>query len=129
MRLASPRPNIEPDVEAIGPAEHRKPLLQCIDPGLTFSIVLCERLQHGDPPHLIGLLRARRERPRRGCAAEQRDEVAPLHSSTSSARPDSGSGMVRPSVLAVLRLMANSTFTACWTGSSEGLAPFRIFPT
>jgi hypothetical protein len=49
------------------------------------------------------LLRARRERPRRGHAAEQRDEVAPFHSITSSARPDSGSGTVMPSVLAVLR--------------------------
>ena len=32
------------------------------------------------------LLRARRERPRRRRAAEQRDELAPLHSITSSAR-------------------------------------------
>src|SRR5262249_14490591 len=35
------------------------------------------------------LLRARRERPR-GCATEQRDELAPLHSITSSARSHSG---------------------------------------
>jgi hypothetical protein len=33
--LTAGPPNIEPD-EAIGPAEHRKPLLQCVDPGLTF---------------------------------------------------------------------------------------------
>src|SRR5262249_30630443 len=32
--------------------------------------------QHPDSPHPVGLLRARRERPRRR-AAEQRDEVAP----------------------------------------------------
>jgi hypothetical protein len=34
--LTAGPPNIEPDVEAIGPAEHRKPLLQCVDPELTF---------------------------------------------------------------------------------------------
>src|SRR3989454_11941070 len=33
-----------------------------------------------------------------------------LHSSTSSARPSNGSGMVRPSALAVLRLMTSSAF-------------------
>src|SRR5215813_8748749 len=32
------------------------------------------------------------------------------YSITSSARPSSGSGMVRPSVLAILRLMTSSTF-------------------
>src|SRR5205814_9186243 len=35
-----------------------------------------------------------------------------IHSINSSARPDRGSGMVMPSVLAVLRLMTSSTFTA-----------------
>ena len=35
------------------------------------------------------LLRARRERPRHRRAAEQRDEFAPLHSITSSARASS----------------------------------------
>src|SRR5216684_8730984 len=36
--------------------------------------------QHADPPHPLGLLHARRERPR-GCrrAAEERDELAPSH--------------------------------------------------
>src|SRR5262245_27533831 len=51
------------------------------------------------------LLRARRERPRRRCAAEQRDEFAALHSITSSARTRNVSGMVSPSALAVVRLM------------------------
>src|SRR5262249_22766056 len=49
------------------------------------------------------LLRSRRERPR--CrAAEQRDELAPSHSITSSARASSVAGTSRPSALAVLRL-------------------------
>jgi hypothetical protein len=43
------------------------------------------------------LLRARRERPRCCGAAEQRDELAPYHSITSSARASSVGGTVRPS--------------------------------
>ena len=49
------------------------------------------------------------ERPR--CrAAEQRDELAPLHSITSSARASSVGGKVTPSALAALGLMTSSTF-------------------
>jgi hypothetical protein len=45
-----------------------------------------------DTQHLWLLLRARRERPHSRCAAEQRDERAPLHSITSSARASSVGG-------------------------------------
>ena len=62
-------------------------------------------------------------------AAEQRDELAPPHSISSSARPESGSGTVMPSVLAVLRLMSSSTFVACCTGRSAGFSPLRTLPT
>src|SRR5580704_3020277 len=55
------------------------------------------------------LLRACRERPPGGRAADQRNELAPPHSITSSARPSSVSGMVMPSALAVLRLTTSST--------------------
>src|SRR5947208_3442132 len=74
------------------------------------------------------LLRARRERPRDRRAAEQRDELSPPHSITSSARPSSVIGKVTPSALAVLRLMASSTFVACCTGSSAGFTPLRMRP-
>jgi hypothetical protein len=40
----------------------------------------------------MGLLRTRRERPRGRRATEQRDELAPLHSITSSARASSIGG-------------------------------------
>src|SRR5262249_7356737 len=50
------------------------------------------------------------------------------YSITSSARPISGSGMVRPRALAVFRLMINSTLVACWTGRSAGFSPLRIWP-
>jgi hypothetical protein len=74
------------------------------------------------------LLRARRERPRRR-AAEQRYELAPNHSITSSARASSVGGTVRPSALAVWWLMTSSNLLACTTGRSAGLAPLRMRPT
>src|SRR5262249_27249075 len=49
------------------------------------------------------LLRARRQWPRRR-AAEQRDELTPSHSITSSAMASSVGGTLRPSAFAVLRL-------------------------
>src|SRR5262249_52258261 len=55
----------------------------------------------------LALLRARRERPR--CrAAEQRDELPPLHSITSSARCWKNKGTSMPSAVAVLRLITSS---------------------
>jgi len=50
------------------------------------------------------------------------------YSISSSARPDSGSGMVMPSVLAVFRLIYSSILVACWTANSAGFSPFRIRP-
>src|SRR5262249_25424040 len=74
------------------------------------------------------LLRARRERPCSRRAAEQRYELAPFHSITSSARASSFAGTSRPSVLAVLRLIINSGFVVCWTGKSVGFSPLRMRP-
>ena len=68
--------------------------------------------QHADAPYLLALLRARREQPH-SRAAEQRDELAAPHSITSSAATCRVSGTLRPSVLAVLRLIHRSNF---WTG-------------
>jgi hypothetical protein len=51
-----------------------------------------------------------------------------LYSITSSARPESGSGTVMPSALAVLRLTISSTFVDCTTGRSAGFSPLRMRP-
>ena len=51
-----------------------------------------------------------------------------IHSITSSARPISALGTLRPSVLAVLRFMISSTLVACCTGRSAGLSPLRTWP-
>src|SRR5262249_859521 len=74
------------------------------------------------------LLRARCERPRRR-AAEQRDELATLHSITSSARASSDGGMVRPIALAVVRLMTSSNLVGCSTEIPAGFAPRKILST
>src|ERR1700745_142608 len=82
-----------------------------------------------DPDHRhCRLLRARREWPGRGGrAANERDDLAPPHHSiTSSARSRNDSGIVRPSALAVVRLMTRSNLVACSTGISPGFAPARI---
>ena len=54
--------------------------------------------------------------------------AAPDHSITSLARAIRFAGIVRPSALAVPRLMTSSIWAACWTGNSAGLAPPRIRP-
>ena len=59
------------------------------DAGLRFRIIRSEGHEHADAPHPLGLLRPRRERPRGRRAAEQRDELAALHSITSSATASS----------------------------------------
>src|SRR5262249_48923463 len=74
-----------------------------------------------------GLLRPRRDRPH-DRAAEQRDELSAVHSITSSGRARSDGGTVRPSALAVVRLMANSKRVGCMTGSSAGFSPLRTRP-
>src|SRR5262249_5271411 len=65
-------------------------------------------------------LRVYRETPR--------EYLAP-HSITSSARASSVEETVRPSVLAVFRLMASSNLVGACTGRSAGLAPLRMRST
>jgi hypothetical protein len=60
---------------------------------------------------------------------EQRDELATLHSITSSARASEIGETSNPKVLAVFRLTTNSNLVPCWTGKSAGFAPLRILST
>src|SRR5262249_19556361 len=87
--------------------------------------------QHADTAHPLALLRPRRKQPG-SRTAERRDKLAPLyrcnHSITSSASASSLSGIVRPSVFAVFRLMTNSNLVACITGRSAGFSPLRMRP-
>src|SRR5262249_14371923 len=95
---------------------------------LSFRIASGAAHQHADAPHPRRLLRARRKRPC-SCAAEQRDEFAPLHSITSSARASNVGGTVRPSAFAVLRLSTKSYLMGACTGRAVGLSPLRMRST
>src|SRR6516162_5325651 len=87
------------------------------------------RAQESDGRQFPRLLRARRERPRCGGAAKQRDELAPLHSITSSARASTVAGISRPSAFAVLRLITSSYLVGACTGRSAGFSPLRMRST
>src|SRR5262249_2943309 len=113
----------------VDPAQFLQLVQERRDSGSAFRVAGCGTHEHSDAPRPLALLRARREGPRRR-AAEQRDELAtPDHSITSSARASSDGGTVRPSALAVVRLMTRSNFIGCSTGMSPGLAPRRILST
>src|SRR5262245_40170145 len=82
--------------------------------------------ENTDAPHRPDLLlRPRREGPTRR-ASEQRDELAPPHSITSSASESKLSEIVTLSSLAVFMLITSSNLTTCCTGKSAGFAPLRI---
>src|SRR5262249_44210321 len=93
------------------------------------QVGLCRRCAHAyeaDRRQPGSLLRPRRHRRRSRCAAEQGDELAALHSITSSARAISVGGSSRPSALAVRRLTRSSSLVGCSTGRSPGEAPLKI---
>jgi hypothetical protein len=60
-----------------------------------------------------------------GCTADDRDELAPSHSITSSARPSDDGGTSRPSAVAVLRLIASSYLVGACTGKSAGFLALK----
>src|SRR5262249_15388496 len=104
-------------------------LLQALTECIQHGPVSVERCAVEKPDHRQRrLLRVRRERPRNCRAADQRDELAPLHSITSSASCWRCSGTSRPSALAVCRLMTNSNLVACTTGRLAGFALLRTRP-
>src|SRR5262245_27723500 len=78
------------------PAKLVEPVQECRNVALPLPIILGETHQNANPQAAPRLLRPRRDRPRCRRAAEQRDELASSHSITSSARPCSVSGTVRP---------------------------------
>ena len=56
-----------------------KLLRECGETGSSLRIVRSLVHEHADVPHALALLRTR-QRPR-GCAADERDELAPSHAS------------------------------------------------
>ena len=66
--------------------------------------------------------------PRADSSRLAKTTIAIRHSITTSATATSVGGRVRPSALAVLRLMTSSIFVDCCTGKSAGFSPLRIRP-
>src|SRR5262245_24804726 len=102
--------------------------MECCKASLEYRIACGCGQEHADAPHAPVLLGSRYERPRRR-AAEQRDERAPFHSITSSARPSNVGGTSRPSALAVFRLITSSYLVGACTGRSAGFSPLKIRST
>src|SRR5262249_8586238 len=84
---------IELNIPALGPSQPCQFLPESPNVRLRFRVTFRIGQQDTNPPHLMGLLRAGRERPSQGRAADQRDELAAPHSITSSARASSVGGM------------------------------------
>src|SRR5262245_34843020 len=83
-------------------------------------------------PHRRRLLRMRMccKRPCRSQPSQQTDELAPLHSITSSASCWRCKGTSRPSALALFRLMTSSNLVGSSIGISDALLPFNsLFTT
>src|SRR5262249_1758547 len=66
-------------VAADAPAGLLETLQERAEAGLKFPIVRSRGQENANEARLLALLRARSDRPRRRRAAEQRDELAPLH--------------------------------------------------
>jgi hypothetical protein len=81
-----------------------------------------------EPDHHIARFCAPARNRLHSRAAEQRDELAAFHSITSSAIASTPGGIVRPSVLAVLRFITSSNLVGCNTGRSAGFSPLRMRP-
>ena len=125
---AQPRPAIvNPNVAALCPPKLLECLAECGDESLSFTVCFGKPHQHTDPSRSI-LLRDRSNQPCGG-TADECDELAPPHSITSSAIAITPGGMVRPSALAVFRLITNSYLDACTTGKSAGFSPLSTRPT
>src|SRR5262245_46112527 len=122
--------SVDAHVTADCPPQLLESLQERPDASLKFRIVRGCGQEHANTPRSLGLLRARRQRPR-GCrTAEQRDELtAGAHSITSSARASTEGGSSRPSAFAVLRLITSSYLVGACTGRSAGFSPLRMRST
>jgi hypothetical protein len=91
-------------------------------PPVEVRVLLLAHVAHGHEELLLPL-RPLQRLPLLGFG---RGVVQAAYSITSSARCRSDGGIVRPRVLAVLRLMTSSNLVGCSMGSSPGFAPLRI---
>src|SRR5262249_9776285 len=118
--------HVDLEVAPIRPAELLQPSPKSRQPKLALQIVAGAD-QDADSPR--ALLPVRYQRPRRRRAADERDELAPPHSITSSARASSDAGTSMPSALAICMLMTSSNLVARKIGRLAGFSPLSTRPT
>jgi hypothetical protein len=70
--------NVHPQIAALGPPQLLQSLTKLRDAGDRYRIFVRLAEEHSQAPHVLARLRPRRERPA-GRAADERDELAPLH--------------------------------------------------
>src|SRR5262245_3885896 len=128
VRLDAGPVGLDAQVATFTPSQLLQALHQCGVALLDVRIVRGPAArEYADAPHPLTLLCARRQRPR--CrAAEQRDELAPPHSMTSSAAEMIAGGISSPSAFAFWRLMTKSILLGSMTGRSPGFSPLRMRP-
>ena len=78
VQVAGRMPVDNAHIPPLGPAKRLQALLEGGHAQWESWIGFRHGREHADAPHSLGLLRARRERPRCRRAAEQRDELAPF---------------------------------------------------
>ena len=77
LNIARSPPIIDLNVTAVCPPKLLEPVLKDFNTRTPIHVTFGEYRQHTDPPHALGLLRARRVRPTHRRTAEERDEIAP----------------------------------------------------
>ena len=85
---------VNQEIFALGPAEFSKPCSERCYVGLCYWVAFSLRQQHADAAHLLGLLRARRERPPAAAPPSSVMNSRRSHSITSSARASNVGGTV-----------------------------------
>src|SRR5262249_41298048 len=118
----------DPQIAAVDPPGLLQALPQRQDATRRFRIVRGGGHQHAEALNVLILLRPGCQRPRGRRAPDERDEFAPPHSITSSARASSDGGTSRPNALAVIILITSSNLLARRTGISPGFSPLSTRP-
>ena len=79
LRRITARPSdFNPHIVAVDPAQLMQDFQEYRDTSLLVRLA-CRAHQHADPPHLLALLRARRERPRNGRTTDKCDKFRSPH--------------------------------------------------
>src|SRR5205807_921067 len=122
VRISCWPSEIELNVAAFYPPEVLEAFLKRRDERLCFGIAGVECQHHSDPTHPLGLLCTRSER-QDSPTANQRDELPPPHSITSSARASTIGDSSMPMAMAVRRFIRKSNLVGRSNGRSPGFAP------